>query len=112
MMKVLLPYRFTLFSNAGGGGQNRIKVLLPYRFTLFSNAVLQIFKSVSVLLPYRFTLFSNAAAGGQNRIKFYYLIDLHYSQTSNDKLLKYIRFYYLIDLHYSQTLRSCFASAA
>ena len=34
-------------------------VLLPYRFTLFSNLA-EIFNSDSlVLLPYRFTLFSN-----------------------------------------------------
>ena len=36
-----------------------ISVLLPYRFTLFSNYVFQRSKNNSVLLPYRFTLFSN-----------------------------------------------------
>ena len=36
-----------------------IEVLLPYRFTLFSNTVLDFVVVNSVLLPYRFTLFSN-----------------------------------------------------
>ena len=35
--------------------------------------------------------------------KFYYLIDLHYSQTSISSILSLTSFYYLIDLHYSQT---------
>ena len=35
--------------------------------------------------------------------KFYYLIDLHYSQTQARQVLLWHRFYYLIDLHYSQT---------
>ena len=34
---------------------------------------------------------------------FYYLIDLHYSQTKDVKELREEKFYYLIDLHYSQT---------
>ena len=34
---VLLPYRFTLFSNAEFANQNLDSVLLPYRFTLFPN---------------------------------------------------------------------------
>ena len=78
---VLLPYRFTLFSNLVFTVCTTFRVLLPYRFTLFSNIVgiyfsplsgfttLQIYtilkqrtgllKDNSVLLPYRFTLFSN-----------------------------------------------------
>ncbi len=39
---VLLPYRFTLFSNAEFANQNLDSVLLPYRFTLFSNLKLGI----------------------------------------------------------------------
>ena len=35
---------------------------------------------------------------------FYYLIDLHYSQTMISKFCNLSRFYYLIDLHYSQTI--------
>ena len=34
-----------------------------------------------VLLPYRFTLFSNDIAVYYSDTEFYYLIDLHYSQT-------------------------------
>ena len=34
---------------------------------------------------------------------FYYLIDLHYSQTNDDFNYHTEMFYYLIDLHYSQT---------
>ena len=37
-------------------------------------------------------------------LQFYYLIDLHYSQTEDDKSAYVELFYYLIDLHYSQTL--------
>ena len=36
---------------------------------------------------------------------FYYLIDLHYSQTPILEVTLPRLFYYLIDLHYSQTLR-------
>ena len=58
------------------------KVLLPYRFTLFSNAMIPPTVTAQVLLPYRFTLFSNQAVAKLIFDKFYYLIDLHYSQTS------------------------------
>ena len=56
---VLLPYRFTLFSNSGGITTFAMLVLLPYRFTLFSNPRFLSVKDIRVLLPYRFTLFSN-----------------------------------------------------
>ncbi len=36
-------------------------------------------------------------------LKFYYLIDLHYSQTKCCQEMRHNWFYYLIDLHYSQT---------
>ena len=36
--------------------------------------------------------------------KFYYLIDLHYSQTLISCSILLFLFYYLIDLHYSQTV--------
>ena len=58
---------------------------------------------ILVLLPYRFTLFSNSGKVGQAIERFYYLIDLHYSQTICLKDFLTLRFYYLIDLHYSQT---------
>ena len=100
---VLLPYRFTLFSNAGVTVDINGHVLLPYRFTLFSNAGYTRQGCFSVLLPYRFTLFSNNADSDFAVFRFYYLIDLHYSQTLNCFLRSGSGFYYLIDLHYSQT---------
>ena len=59
---------------------------------------------MTVLLPYRFTLFSNLKTTKHKYSKFYYLIDLHYSQTCTLLQRLYLLFYYLIDLHYSQTL--------
>ena len=56
---VLLPYRFTLFSNHTLCPTKVTLVLLPYRFTLFSNTLTGICYNIPVLLPYRFTLFSN-----------------------------------------------------
>ena len=56
-----------------------------------------------VLLPYRFTLFSNNILSSRQAVKFYYLIDLHYSQTPSSTKSAKQAFYYLIDLHYSQT---------
>ena len=58
-----------------------------------------------VLLPYRFTLFSNAVVVCFVFDQFYYLIDLHYSQTFRKKQIGLKTFYYLIDLHYSQTVK-------
>ena len=63
MKMVLLPYRFTLFSNNVRPHWTFTKVLLPYRFTLFSNFHREKSKRKSVLLPYRFTLFSNLKLG-------------------------------------------------
>ena len=79
---VLLPYRFTLFSNPDRQSSVFPLVLLPYRFTLFSNAYGLLIIRIIVLLPYRFTLFSNKRVGVNKILKFYYLIDLHYSQTA------------------------------
>ena len=78
-------------------------VLLPYRFTLFSNNVAGELNRTIVLLPYRFTLFSNIPWVTAEHVPFYYLIDLHYSQTISVSPLYVMAFYYLIDLHYSQT---------
>ena len=102
-MLVLLPYRFTLFSNPVQGIILYLEVLLPYRFTLFSNTLLKNSTVNLVLLPYRFTLFSNHLQSTEQDISFYYLIDLHYSQTDGCYFDKQKGFYYLIDLHYSQT---------
>ena len=60
---VLLPYRFTLFSNGNPINNTSLNVLLPYRFTLFSNTLEQLHEKWVVLLPYRFTLFSNLKLG-------------------------------------------------
>ena len=62
-IRVLLPYRFTLFSNENDLYNENEEVLLPYRFTLFSNSYLRRWKNSAVLLPYRFTLFSNLKLG-------------------------------------------------
>ena len=78
-------------------------VLLPYRFTLFSNMYADLTLFFWVLLPYRFTLFSNTTSAIYMARRFYYLIDLHYSQTRLPALSLKHMFYYLIDLHYSQT---------
>ena len=79
--EVLLPYRFTLFSNTVPSVLVSMSVLLPYRFTLFSNPQIYLIVNTFVLLPYRFTLFSNYKWQSRQNVKFYYLIDLHYSQT-------------------------------
>ena len=102
---VLLPYRFTLFSNLHVLFTCGADVLLPYRFTLFSNISGCCQAANSVLLPYRFTLFSNGWRSYTQVKKFYYLIDLHYSQTMNRPKTDLPWFYYLIDLHYSQTFK-------
>ena len=59
VIEVLLPYRFTLFSNIHIKISAEHTVLLPYRFTLFSNRTCSTINVPHVLLPYRFTLFSN-----------------------------------------------------
>ena len=100
-------------------------VLLPYGFTLFSNGVSLHYIKYIVLLPYGFTLFSNRLVVLFSVLWFYYLMDLHYSQTSLTELKRICSFttlwiytilkpkpaaratmplfYYLMDLHYSQT---------
>ena len=89
---VLLPYRFTLFSNQSGNVSSSVNVLLPYRFTLFSNKVASLGSPLKVLLPYRFTLFSNEVECSNVLNRFYYLIDLHYSQTYHNYERKTARF--------------------
>ena len=80
-LDVLLPYGFTLFSNGAHDLLGVGAVLLPYGFTLFSNYKFGIVGGQAVLLPYGFTLFSNPAGGVDRALGFYYLMDLHYSQT-------------------------------
>ena len=78
-------------------------VLLPYGFTLFSNQDGLRPERPGVLLPYGFTLFSNIFCFPDDLQKFYYLMDLHYSQTTSRRAFTCSSFYYLMDLHYSQT---------
>ena len=78
-------------------------VLLPYGFTLFSNGVSLHYIKYIVLLPYGFTLFSNRLVVLFSVLWFYYLMDLHYSQTKYTMSEPSKVFYYLMDLHYSQT---------
>ena len=82
---VLLPYGFTLFSNAQLCPPHHRWVLLPYGFTLFSNFDFGGCKNGSVLLPYGFTLFSNWKPINDPFGRFYYLMDLHYSQTCSGR---------------------------
>ena len=80
---VSLPYGFTLFSNTVNGFKFCQHVSLPYGFTLFSNFIITLKLKLSVSLPYGFTLFSNQAMDLLACPMFHYLMDLHYSQTSN-----------------------------
>ena len=57
-----------------------------------------------VLLPYEITLFSNTDTGVADLMEFYYLMKLHYSQTSDLPANAISVFYYLMKLHYSQTV--------
>ena len=137
-MTVLLPYGFTLFSNTKQTKSTETLVLLPYGFTLFSNTFPSTAYNNYVLLPYGFTLFSNYSLQTLQSFRFYYLMDLHYSQTHNRSAEKshpvllpygftlfsnsrdiasaFNSFYYLMDLHYSQTTfrpagsRRCFTT--
>ena len=83
--------------------QSTSKICTLIRFTLFSNSEVDRAREPIVLLPYRFTLFSNPTRGTAKKAAFYYLIDLHYSQTLCVDYENKTLFYYLIDLHYSQT---------
>ena len=81
--EVSLPYRFTLLSNIAAWVTSASMVSLPYRFTLLSNSWSALLPCSWVSLPYRFTLLSNRILQAAGIPKFHYLIDLHYSQTSN-----------------------------
>ena len=103
---VLLPYKITLLSNTYPTLLGNIDVLLPYKITLLSNGQQFINIVAAVLLPYKITLLSNVIMLNDDDEKFYYLIKLHYSQTTVRKRYKTMQFYYLIKLHYSQTERT------
>ena len=57
-------------------------VLLPYEITLLSNNMALSAAGKAVLLPYEITLLSNAWADISQPSAFYYLMKLHYSQTT------------------------------
>ena len=78
---VLLPYEFTLLSNRVSDERQDEYVLLPYEFTLLSNQNLSQIQINPVLLPYEFTLLSNTEIEPGASQTFYYLMNLHYSQT-------------------------------
>ena len=100
---VLLPYGITLFSNLSATHLTVLTVLLPYGITLFSNPCTAEYPFPNVLLSYGITLFSNCwDCSGVYRI-FYYLMELHYSQTFRAARTRAFTFYYLMELHYSQT---------
>ena len=126
MSMVLLPYGFTLFSNAGGAGSDGLSFyyLMDLHYsqtvvrvhgksvsftTLWIYTILKLLRrhrpkghcfttlwiytilkqlicrcpAIFVLLPYGFTLFSNKPFGLKSNCQFYYLMDLHYSQTND-----------------------------
>ena len=78
-------------------------VFLPYEFTLLSNASLLFFLCCPVFLPYEFTLLSNYNHRNPCQDKFFYHMNLHYSQTSIWHCCEYAEFFYHMNLHYSQT---------
>ena len=59
---------------------------------------------LTVLLPYEFTLLSNSIKTSNFITQFYYLMNLHYSQTIIQRHQFFKKFYYLMNLHYSQTM--------
>ena len=64
ILEVTLPRLFYYlidlhYSQTAMAAHIRFIVLLPYRFTLFSNVTYRFAGEAQVLLPYRFTLFSN-----------------------------------------------------
>ena len=86
---VLLPYEITLLSNCPNNYKNNYFVLLPYEITLLSNITRLIFTDFFVLLPYEITLLSNRTTHAPWLWMFYYLMKLHYSQTSNENKLRH-----------------------
>ena len=94
----------------------RDAVLLPYGFTLFSNAVIGHLSVAFVLLPYGFTLFSNIAGGDRIGQLFYYLMDLHYSQTYSKgaewlKSFTTLWIYTILKLfRFCDTINNCFTT--
>ena len=102
-IKVLLPYEITLLSNKHRLVFMRMPVLLPYEITLLSNKTVEAFLSAPVLLPYEITLLSNAS--GWKVAEEVVLLPYEITLLSNVSIntVSISRFYYLMKLHYSQT---------
>ena len=103
---VLLPYGFTLFSNQSQQHEQQCRcfttlwiytILKPHCWplagctgftTLWIYTILKHdnpkARKAKVLLPYGFTLFSNQPFADTTIPWFYYLMDLHYSQTNKN----------------------------
>ena len=60
-----------------------------YKITLLSNDTGTLTANIIVLLPYEITLLSNDYSSRQCGTMFYYLMKLHYSQTSNENKLRH-----------------------
>lgn len=60
-----------------------------YEITLLSNSSCRPIDIRAVLLSYEITLLSNPKKHTVSKIEFYYLMKLHYSQTSNENKLRH-----------------------
>ena len=60
-----------------------------YEITLLSNLLCRTKDKSNVLLPYEITLLSNRLRMIRRFCPFYYLMKLHYSQTSNENKLRH-----------------------
>ena len=60
-----------------------------YEITLLSNLLCRTKDKSNVLLPYEITLLSNRLRTIRRFCPFYYLMKLHYSQTSNENKLRH-----------------------
>lgn len=60
-----------------------------YKITLLSNDTGTLTANIIVLLPYEITLLSNDYSSRQCGTMFYYLMKLHYYQTSNENKLRH-----------------------
>ena len=83
MRIVSVPYGITLLSNNVSCRKNKVKVSVPYGITLLSNIMAYINGKQIVSVPYGITLLSNGDTWDKIAYQFQYLMELHYSQTSN-----------------------------
>ena len=81
-----------------------LTIKLHLSIYVIKNAVGGLNKNSSLQLRFLHIMFSQKKQVAF-RIQFYYLMDLHYSQTYIYSIVVIALFYYLMDLHYSQTYR-------